>query len=318
MDKERIEIFRYTPEKRLEWDSFVESSRNGTFLHKRAYMEYHSDRFCDHSLMFYCNSRLLALLPANKKDDKVISHSGLTYGALIVSSEIATARILELFNALTEYLSTQCNTKELIYRPVPHIYHRYPCEEDLYALFRNNAQLIERKASSTIKLSNPLPFKGRRKLTAAAKSRLRIVEEQSFAEFWKLLDNRLKEKYGVTPVHTLDEIELLHSLFPTNIRLYTISNENGAIMGGVVLYITDRVAHMQYSGTNEEGRRIGALDYLYEYIFETIEPGIEYFDFGISTEEGGHYLNEGLIAYKERLGGRATMYDTYSIEIKQR
>ena len=74
----------------------------------------------------------------------------------------------------------------------------------------------------------------------------------------------------------------------------------------------------QDSGTNEEGRRIGALDYLYEYIFETIEPGIEYFDFGISTEEGGHYLNEGLIAYKERLGGRATMYDTYSIEIKQR
>ena len=72
---------------------------------------------------------------------------------------------------------------------------------------------------------------------------------------------------------------------------------------------------MQYSATTEEGRRISALDYLYENIINNRFTDRNYFDFGISVEDGGHYLNTGLIAYKERLGGRAVVYDTYIIDL---
>lgn len=317
MEKENLYIIRYTPDKQDLWDTFVDDSRNGTFLHKRAYMDYHSHLFNDHSLLFYCGEELTALLPANLNNDTIASHGGLTYGGLILNNAATAGRVLNIFEALLNYISTATEAKRLLYRPVPHIYHRYPCEEELYALFRSKAQLVERKISSTIDLRTPIPPKGRRKLTTAAKSRLHISQEPNFAPFWQILSQRLKEKYDVSPVHTLHEIELLHSRFPHNIRLYSISDNNGNILGGTLLYITNRVAHMQYAGTTDEGRRTGALDHLYDYIFKHLEPEIQYFDFGISTEEGGHYLNSGLIAYKERLGGRATMYDAYTIEIKK-
>lgn len=317
MEKESLHIVRYTPDKQELWDTFVAQSRNGTFLHKRAYMDYHSLRFDDHSLLFYRGDELTALLPANVKGDTIASHGGLTYGGLILSNAATARGVLQIFEALLHYISTETTATTLLYRPVPHIYHRYPCEEELYALFRSGAQLVERKISSTIELDARIPPRGRRKLTAAAKNRLHISEAHNYSPFWHILGSRLQDKYGVAPVHTLQEIELLHSRFPQNIRLYCISDSSGTLLGGTLLYITDRVAHMQYTGSTDEGRRTGALDYLYEYIFEQLRPAIRYFDFGISTEEGGHYLNDGLIAYKERLGGRATMYDAYTIEIKR-
>lgn len=317
MEKESLHIVRYTPDKQDLWDTFVAQSRNGTFLHKRAYMDYHSLRFDDHSLLFYRGDELTALLPANIKEDTIASHSGLTYGGLILGNSATARCVLQIFEVLLHYISTETTATTLLYRPVPHIYHRYPCEEELYALFRSGAQLVERKISSTIELDARIPPRGRRKLTAAAKSRLHISEAHNYSPFWQILGSRLQDKYGVAPVHTLQEIELLHSRFPHNIRLYCISDSSGTLLGGTLLYITDRVAHMQYTGSTDEGRRTGALDYLYEYIFEQLRPAIRYFDFGISTEDGGHYLNDGLIAYKERLGGRATMYDAYTIEIKR-
>ena len=61
-----ISISRYTQNKQTEWDDFVKVSKNGTFLFLRSYMDYHSDRFQDHSLMFYNEkNRLIAVLPAN-------------------------------------------------------------------------------------------------------------------------------------------------------------------------------------------------------------------------------------------------------------
>lgn len=309
-------IERYTPEKQSEWDRFVEESRNGTFLHKRGYMDYHSHRFADHSLMFYHEAVLVAILPAHIKEELFCSHNGLTYGGLLLSKDTTTATVLELFNALQEYLLNNTPATSIVYKPTPHIYHSYPCEEDLYALFRYSASLTERKVSSAIPLRKPLPISGRRKLTNAVKSRLRIVEDENLAAFWEMLSARLKEKYDVTPVHSLEEITLLKERFPENIRLMCVTDAQGNTLGGVLLFITGNVVHMQYSATTDEGRRVSALDHLYEQIIDNRFADKEFFDFGISVEDGGRYLNNGLIAYKERLGGRAVVYDTYVIDLK--
>ena len=310
-------IERYTPDKESEWNSFVDSSRNGTFLHKRGYMDYHAHRFADHSLMFYCRTELAAILPAHIKDDSFCSHNGLTYGGLLLPDSTTTAEVLELFGVMLKYLNTNTATTRIIYKPTPHIYHRYPCEEDLYALFRNGAMLSERKVSSAIPLQEPLPISGRRKLTEKTKSSLRIVEDGDLAEFWDILNERLQDKYDTTPVHSIDEIALLKERFPENIKLFCVADNGNNILGGVVLFITDRVVHMQYSATTAEGRRISALDYLYEELINNRFANKAYFDFGISVEDGGRYLNNGLISYKERMGGRAVIYDTYIIDIKE-
>lgn len=316
-NKSGLTVARYTPGKAGEWDRFVESSRNGTFLHKRGYMDYHADRFADHSLMFYRGEEIAALLPAHIKEEKFCSHNGLTYGGLLLPDGTTTETVLEIFETLRAYIIAETDANTLIYKPTPHIYHRYPCEEDLYALFRNNAQLTECKVSSVIELDNPLTFKGHRKLTNAVKNRMNIVEDGDFKIFWEILEDRLQSKYGVRPVHSIDEILLLKERFPENIRLFCIIGSDNGILGGVVLFITDVAIHMQYSATTEEGRRMSALDMLYEHIIGKCFTDRRFFDFGISVEEGGLFLNSGLIAYKERLGGRAVVYNTYEMKIRE-
>ena len=309
-------VERYTPERQSAWDCFVDGSRNGTFLHKRGYMDYHQHRFTDHSLMFYRNEQLAAILPAHIKENDFCSHNGLTYGGLLLPNDTTTEAVLNIFDALQRYLLSNTTATRIIYKPTPHIYHSYPCEEDLYALFRNGATLAERKVSSAITLNKALPISGRRKLTNSVKNSLRIIESDNFSLFWHILKERLQEKYNVAPVHSIEEITLLKSRFPENIKLYCVADDNGNTLGGVVLFVTRSVVHMQYSATTEEGRRISALDYLYEELTQKHFADKEYFDFGISVEDGGRYLNSGLIAYKERLGGRAVVYDTYIIDIK--
>lgn len=313
----QLEIIRYDNRHKNTWDTFVKESKNGTFLFERSYMDYHKERFTDCSLMIYSNGVLLALFPATLHAEKklIVSHGGLTYGGFITDRKATADIVLNIFSAIIEYYRSVTDAEKVIYRPVPHIYHNYPAEEDLYALFRNNANLTERKISSAIKLNNPLPIKGHRKLTAAMKSRLQIIEDDNFAAFWEILADRLKSKYGVAPVHSLEEIKHLHSHFPNNIRLFRATDNTGATIGGAVIFVTSNVAHMQYSGTTDEGRRIGVMDYLYEYLITECFAGLEYFDFGISVENGGRHLNSGLISHKERLGGRAVMYDTYEINI---
>ena len=310
-------IERYTAGKQAEWDSFVDTSRNGTFLHKRGYMEYHAHRFADHSLMFYHGEELIAIMPAHIKENCFCSHNGLTYGGLLLPCGTTTDTVLSIFNMLQEYLLEYSIATSIIYKPTPHIYHSYPCEEDLYALFRNGATLTERKVSSAIPLSSPLPISGRRKLTGKTKSNRHIVEDGDLAEFWSILSNRLQDKYDTAPVHSIEEITLLKSRFPENIKLFCVADNDGNTLGGVALFVTEKVVHMQYSATTAEGRRLSALDYLYEELINNRFAGKEYFDFGISVEDGGRYLNSGLIAYKERLGGRAIVYDTYTIDLKK-
>ena len=310
-------VKRYTAELQALWDSFVDSSRNGTFLHKRGYMDYHAHRFTDHSLMFYRGEELVAIMPAHIKENRFCSHNGLTYGGMLLPCGTTTADVLELFNAMAGYLQENTTATSIVYKPPPHRYHSYPCEEDLYALFRHGATLTERKVSSAIPLNEPFPIGGRRKLTAKTKSNLHIVEDGNLATFWEILQERLQDKYDTIPVHSIEEISLLKSRFPENIKLYSVADNDGNTLGGVVLFITGNVVHMQYSATTAEGRRLGALDYLYEELINNRYTGKKYFDFGISVEDGGRYLNNGLIAYKERLGGRAVVYDTYVIDLKK-
>ena len=310
-------VKRYTTDQQALWDNFVDSSRNGTFLHKRGYMDYHSHRFTDHSLMFYRGEELVAIVPAHIKENCFCSHNGLTYGGMLLPCNTTTADVLELFNAMAGYLQENTAVTSIIYKPTPHIYHSYPCEEDLYALFRHGATLTERKVSSAIPLNEPLPIGGRRKLTAKTKASLHIVEDGDLATFWEILHERLQNKYDTAPVHSIEEISLLKERFPENIKLYSVADNDGNTLGGVVLFITGNVIHMQYSATTEEGRRLSALDYLYEELINNRYADKGYFDFGISVEDGGRYLNCGLIAYKERLGGRAVVYDTYVIDLKK-
>ena len=117
------------------WDVFVEESRNGTFLHKRSYMDYHADRFLDRSIMVFEKENLIAVLPANQENNSLVSHGGLTYGGLLVGKKSHGWDALRILEAILSFVS-RAGYSSIVYRCIPHIYHRWPTEEDLYAIFR--------------------------------------------------------------------------------------------------------------------------------------------------------------------------------------
>src|SRR5208282_6405290 len=97
---------RYSEDRQQEWDSFVNTAKNATFLFLRRYMDYHSSRFADHSLMVFHGQKLVALLPANlAANGMLISHEGLTYGGLVVSRAATLHQVLACFHAVLRHLS---------------------------------------------------------------------------------------------------------------------------------------------------------------------------------------------------------------------
>lgn len=312
-----FEIRRYVPEYADEWNQFVAESKNGVFLFDRRYMDYHSDRFCDHSLMFYLDGRLLAVLPAHQSGDTLCSHNGLTYGGLVMSNRLTVVQTMHLFREMNEYLRSQ-GIRHVSYKAIPWIYHRLSAEEDLYALYHEcHARIVARDFATNIYLSAGLRWERvrRRGIVRARNAGVVVERSNHYEAFWQVLADNLMNKYGVKPVHSLQEIELLHGRFPQNIQLYQAVRE-GKVLGGVVLYLSSQVVHAQYSSASPEGKKLGVIDLLYDQIFKDYRD-YPYFDFGRSTEHpDGSGLNENLVFQKEGYGGRGLCYDIYEWDVK--
>lgn len=311
-----FEIRRYVPEYADEWNQFVAESKNGVFLFDRRYMDYHSDRFNDHSLMFYADGRLLAVLPAHLSGDTLCSHNGLTYGGLVMSPRLTVVQTMLLFREMNEYLRSQ-GIRRVSYKVIPWIYHRLSAEEDLYALYHEcHARIVARDFATNIYLSAGLRWERvrRRGVVRARNAGVVVERSDSYEAFWQVLADNLMNKYGVKPVHSLQEIELLHGRFPKNIQLYQAVRE-GEVLGGVVLYISSQVVHAQYSSATPGGKKLGVIDLLYDKIFNDYRD-YPYFDFGRSTEHpDGSGLNENLVFQKEGYGGRGLCYDIYQYDL---
>lgn len=308
-----ITVKKYTSNDIVVWDAFVDVSKNGTFMLKRGYMDYHSERFEDYSLMFYKDGELVALLPSTLHGAELRSHGGLTYGGIIVGRKMTVQVMLSVFDALKEYVR-KSNIVRLIYKRVPTIYYTYPSDEDLYALFRNGAKLVRRDVASTIYLPDRISFSERRRrgVKKSIKNGVVVQESNNYEEYISILSEILSKYHSATPVHTTDEIKLLANRFPENIKLY-VADKNNEMLAGVLVYITPNVVHTQYIANSDMGRQCGALDVVMDYLINYCYSEKEYFDFGISTENEGLFLNEGLISQKQEFGGRAIAYDFYEL-----
>lgn len=311
-----MEIRRYRREDKEQWNSFVSKARNATFLFDRNYMDYHADRFDDNSFMFYHKGKLKAVLPANVAGDTLYSHQGLTYGGLLLDKKATVGDVLECFDSLNSWLRENGISK-VVYKALPWIYQQYPSEEALYALtWKCKAQLISRDISSSIVIDNKLKFAESRKsgIRKALSLNIEVGESNDVDGFWHVLEDNLGNRYNAKPVHTANEMKLLMSRFPNNIKLY-VAKMNGEIVGGTLIYVTPQVVHTQYISASVEGKKHGALDLLFDYIINNVYANCRYFDFGKSTEQGGAYLNEPLIFQKEGFGGRGVCYDWYQWEL---
>ena len=315
---ERIEIIKYNESKQKEWDGFVRQSKNGYFMFCRDYMDYHKDRFKDHSLMFYKDGSIIAIMPSCEADNVLKSHGGLTCGGILSNNNMRQSVMMDCVDALIEYCKTQ-EISRIEYKSVPFIYHKQPSEEDIYALACNGFRIKKIEASTTINLRKPIEKSKLRKRQIKKAERAGIIidvcdSNKEISDFMELQNAILLRRHGVTAVHSASEMILLRERFASNIVVYLAKKKNNIVAGSVV-YITDDVVHTQYLCANDYAREVGALDATIERIMSDYNTK-HWFDFGISTENNGKYLNLGLIHQKEGFGGRTIIHSTWEKNIE--
>jgi len=305
-----FDVRPYQPSDADAWDVAVDRSRNGNFLHRRAYMDYHAHRFVDCSLVVERGQEIVAVLPASLRDNTVTSHGGLTYAGLIATHELRADSTLAVFDLIGEHYR-RTGVDRMTYKPVPHVFHAYPAEEDLYALQRVGAQLKRRDISSVVPLRHGAGFSDarRRAIRRAGREGVALCTGNDLDAYHALLCDVLR-RHDAAPTHSAAELKLLATRFPSQIVLHEARRE-GALLAGVLIYDFGHAVHAQYIAASEEGRRTDALSLLLGELVGGIYADRTYFSFGISTEHGGTVLNSGLIAQKESFGARGVVHDFY-------
>jgi hypothetical protein len=263
---------------------------------------------------------VVALFPAalNPADSAcVVSHPGVTYGGLVHQGKLRGEKMLNVISLLSEYYAAQGLTR-LIYKAVPSIYHHAPAQDDLYGLFRLGARRSRCDLSSTIDLDNRLPVSERRRrcLKKTAKAGVRIITGHNYLpELWHIVAENLQRKHRAEPAHTVDELRLLTRRFPNLIECVCASVD-GRVEAGTLLFRTPVCDHAQYIAASERGYEVCALDAVFEYCIEAARKEHKrWFDFGISTEDDGRALNNGLYRFKSEFGAGGTLYEFYELNL---
>lgn len=309
-------IQKYTLDHRNDWNNFLANCKNSHFIFNRAFMEYHSDRYEDCSLIASdSKGKFVALFPGNLLDDIFYSHQGLTFGGFLVDKRLHVVDLLEIFELIKDFLKN-LGVRRIVYKAIPSIYHQYPAEEDLYVLFRNNAQIYRRDVSSCIDMTQEYKYsKGRRwGVNKAKKLGVECRELNQPSEVWTVIREVLSEQYKTEPVHNESEIDYLKKKFPNHIKAYA-AYLSGMVVAVCITFQNSQVIHTQYLACRNEGREVCALDLLIDFVISEGLGNARFFDFGISNEDNGNYLNRGLVSQKESFGARAIVHDFYSLEI---
>ena len=304
------------------WDDLVARACNGTFLHTRSFISYHGDRFRDRSLVLENRrKRMVGVLPAAEApsdSEVIISHPGLSYGGVVHDGTLRGAVMVGALDAIASHYRS-LGYRRLRYKAVPSIFHAPPAEDDLYALFRLGARRHQCDLSVAIDLAERGRVTRRRRhsLSWAEREGVRVQEAwDEIAGFWRLLERNLASRHNASPVHSLAEIQMLREKFPDAICLIN-AKIDADLVGGVLLFLSDRVSRAQYTATTERGRAACASDPVMEHAIEIARKrGCRYFDFGTCTLDAGRSLHQNLYHFKASFGGAGVLYEHYELDLQ--
>lgn len=323
----QLSIQLYSEQFEKKWDKFVlEESVNGTFLQTRKFLNYHPrDRFIDHSLMFMKGNTIMAVIPAclngGEKNKKLVSHSGSTFGGIILGSQFKKITDIEnLFGEMDLYFSEN-NFMEIILKMTSRIYAKNPTEILDYFLFINGFTTsyevgyyinFENYADETEKNFNVSKRQHYKYSLKNSFSFFELTDEGQITDFYQVLcDNYLK--FDKKPVHTLKELlDLKYNRLKNRIRFYGISHENELIAGSMVFTFEKKVFHTQYLACRQDKKSLHVNEFLYKNLIDTARvDGFQMISFGTATLESGKVLNKSLAQFKEGFGTCEYVNRTY-------
>lgn len=312
-------MFSVVPYKSIHfnlWNNFVEKTTNTSFLFHRNFIEYHSHKFKDFSLLIFKNKTLVAILPAHVAESTVYSHQGLTYGGIFISEIFEREELKYMISFLISYVKAQgysvIKIKEtpLFYKDSSH-----PVIDCLQE--ENTAKIVKFTNVLCVDFDKFTIHKSKRKhYNKAKKKGLIIKAENTFSKFWNsVLIPKLQTKYNAKPVHSLREIEYLYNKFPNRITQYN-AYLNDNIVAGVTILDKGHVVKSQYSASTDLGEQNYAIDFLFVHLLQLYkQKGKHYFSMGTVTNDSTLGYNPGLLQQKVEFGCKAYTVKSYQINL---
>ncbi len=307
-----IEVRKYNPQLRHDWERLVDSSSNAIFQHSRSFMEYHGNRFEDRSVIIYHHSQPKAIFPSHRIGDRIFSHKGLTYGGLVVHKGLQPDELESFLQELVRYYKKEKIT-EIHLKCLPDFY----ADGNQQALKESILKVGGRKTGEDIIHAVPLPNGIKERALYKIRNSQRITPEikkaESFQLFWeKVLIPHLDLKFDNRPVHSLQEITQLGQNNP--LEQWDLYHE-GELLAGTTLFVDKHVVKAQYTATTERGRKLKALDYLFFHLFDLFSHK-KLFSLGTSYHPGTRELVPGLVQWKESFGAVPFESEEYVVMIR--
>lgn len=317
----KFDIGEYSEVERETWDEFVWSADNGTIFHTRRFLNYHPpQRFHDNSLILKKDRQWIAVLPAAVKhlgeEKSLISHPGASMAGLVIKSPQSIKDTFRLVDVLIEYAKEHAFTQIILTLP-PQVYFSRPNHYLDFALLQLGFKYLKREVSSVIPLDfaeedTLLKFSSasRRAVHKAESLGVEIAESDDLGRFCAILENNLKLRHNVKPTHSLEELQLLRTLFPDRIKLFAAYKQSRMIAGIVIFVCNEKVALAFYISHDEEMQEYRGVNMLfYEAIRWCIRQRFQFLDFGIFTVS--MKPNWGLARFKESFGALGIFRDTF-------
>ena len=305
------EIQPYTREQESRWDRFVmEDSMNGTFLQTRKFLNYHPEgRFTDASFFVEKSGIVVAVVPGCSVDGSFVSHLGSTFGGPVISKDFYSGnKILEIVKDIDDYIVR--NFKSVKLKPTSPIFATVPTDLLDYALEHSGYSRHTELSCYTPIAKGVDPLENckrecRHNFRQSEKLNLTYGEIPD-CEMEKFYDFLVKSKarYNTKPVHSLAELQNLKQRFPEEILFRGVWQDGIYLSGMMIFYFKQaKTFHFQYLAPDDSKRETSATTALFvNAMREAAQAGCEKFSWGISTEDGGAYLNENLYRFKESFG----------------
>lgn len=312
-----IRVERYTSAWKSHWDTVVRRAHNGHFMFERDFMEYHADRFDDHSLLFLDDDTPMAVLPAHRKGEDLISHQGLPFAGLVWVDAVRMSAMSNVVQILIDHLKAN-GLARLIYTPVPAPYKRFHDDGDVYQLERVGALLRETKVSCAVRVgtSPGIATTRGKHMRRAQRNGLQIDPKLDMARAYEMISTFLEKKSYRPPVHTLDELQLLARRFPDQIHVHGIFKED-SLLHSIISFHSESCIRLQYMGGTEQGREHYAPDFFYALLFQDPVNQGRWIDFGTSMDLATGELDPELHWYKESFGGRSSLVRTFVLNLRE-
>jgi len=315
-----IKVKQFIIQNTKAWDDFIDDSNNGTLFHMRSFLTYHENiKFQDHSLLFYSNNTIIAVLPASIHDDIFCSHPGISFGSFIYQKQLSFSDANKIVDAFLLYIK-KLSCKKIKLTFPPKCYYANMSDYIEFCLFSNGFIYNKLELSNIVKLHDNfnLVYKqykpsARQAYRRAERSGISINQSNNFNEFYKILTNNLSLRHNVSPTHSLSELKKISKLFPTKINLFTATLDSKIIAGVINFICNNNTVLAFYISHNPEFQNARPLNMLFTHIFKwSIENGYKYYDFGLFTVNGEPNLS--LARFKESFGAEGVFRKTMILD----